>query len=654
MKRVCKHALSCTLWLAAGAQLLSASEIFGIVWDMTGSALPHARITASNTETGILHRAESDGTGRYSIPFLKQGTYRLSVRSAGFMVTNVPDIALDAGQQLRIDVTLLVAAVSESIQVTDMTLLDTATSEVGETVSGNVIRELPLNGRNFTELLTIAPGVTPVSSAQGSLPGTSDAEPTGIPGSRVLKPSLHGQQNRSVIYYLDGIVNTDFRVTTYGFLPSIDLLDSMRVHAHSDKVEWGGVTGGVISLASKSGTNEFRGTLFSFVRNSALDARDPFKDANSDGPAPFRQNQFGATYSGRIVRNKSFFSAGYEAWRYRKPTQSLGRVATAEELAGDFSASVIGQAIFDPFSTSLDAGGNYSRARFPGNRIPGALLSHRMRGFFEAYEERPNLVDPVSNFMNSTTSVDDADSLQVKIDHRFSDKDNVFGRWSRMARHSVDHRGQKSSDGSEMVATSFGGGWIHVFDPTVVLSLRGGVARRDFLLDVQTHVEGVGGLARLGFRDVERFGGLQVALTSPWGTSGIHGASPRRNPTFNVAGDLTVVRGAHTLKVGGQWMGVERFQGNTRQVFRFADRVTGDPHNPGVTGASLASALLGLPSSFEGFLPPDGTIHFRVPTYSAYAQDEWRANSRLTLNYGRAIRLQQPRRDSQWWADGGH
>ena len=642
MKQVFTRALSWTLWLAAGADLLGASEIFGIVWDPTGSALPHAGVTASNTETGIQHRTESDGSGRYSIPFLSQGTYRLSVRSTGFMVTTVPEVALDQGQQLRVDVTLLLAAVSESIRVTGATLLDTASSEVGETIPGSVIRGLPLNGRNFTELLTTAPGVTPVSSAQGSLPGTTDAEPTGIPGSRVLKPSLHGQQNRSVIYYLDGIVNTDFRVTTYGFLPSIDLLDSLRVHAHSEKVEWGGVTGGVISLASKSGTNDFRGTAFSFVRNSALDARDPFKDATSDEPAPFRQNQFGATYSGRIVRNRSFFSAGYEAWRYRKPTQSLGRVPTAAELAGDFSNSVIGQDIFDPFSTGLDGGANYVRARFPRNRIPGALLSTQMRSYFEMYEERPNLVDPVSNFINSASSVDDADSFQVKIDHRFSDKDSVFGRWSRMARHSVERRGRKSSDGTEMVARNFGGGWLHVFAPTVVLNLRGGVARRDFLFDLQTHVEGVGGLEDLGFRDTERFGGLQVVLTRPWGTSGIRGASPRRNPTFNVAGDLTVARGGHTLKFGGQWMAVERFQGNTVQVFRFGDQVTGDPRSPGATGASLASALLGLPSSFNGFLPDDGTIHFRVPTYSFYAQDEWRASSRLTLNYGLRFDYSQP------------
>ena len=634
MKRIWKHALSGVLWLAAGAQVLGASEIFGIVWDSTGSVLPHVQITASNTETGIQHRTESGKTGGYSIPFLKQGTYLVSVRKAGFMISTVRHIALNAEQQLRIDVTLLLAVVSESIHITDMALLDTSSSELGETVSGNVIRELPLNGRNFTELLSTAPGVTPVSSAQGSSPGTTDAEPTGIPGSRVLKPSFHGQQNRSVIYYLDGIVNTDFRVTTYGYLPNIDLLDSMRVHAHSDKVEWGGVTGGVVSLASKSGTNTFRGTAFSFVRNSAFDARDPFKDANSDGPAPFRQNQFGVTYSGRVVRNKSFFSAGYEGWRYRKPTQSLARVPTPEELAGDFSNSVIGQTIFDPFSTRLDAAGNQFRTSFPGNRIPGALLSRQMRGYFEAYEERPNLVDPVSNFINSAPSVDDANSLQVKVDHRFSDQDSIFGRWSRMARQSVEHIGQKSSDGSDMVATNFGGGWLHVFDPTVVLSLRGGVARRDFLFDLQTHVEGVGGLTQLGFRDAERFGGLQVALTSPWGASGIAGAAPRGNPTFNVAGDLTVVRGRHTFKIGGQWLAVERFQNNTFQVFRFADQVTGDPQNPGVTGASLASALLGLPSSFDGFQPNEGTIHFRIPTYSAYVQDEWRAGSRLTLNYG--------------------
>ncbi len=642
MKRVCKAGLCWTLCLTAGAQLLSASEILGIVWDSTGSALPYAQVTASNTQTGIQHQTESGKTGSYSIPFLTQGTYRLSVRRAGFMISTVPHIELNAGHQLRIDVTLLVAAVSESVHVTEVTLLDTASSEVGETVAGNVIRELPLNGRNFTDLLTTAPGVTPVSSAQGSTPGTTDSEPTGIPGSKVLKPSFHGQQNRSVIYYLDGIVNTDFRVTTYGYLPSVDLLDSMRMHAHSDKVEWGGVTGGVVNLVSKSGTNEFRGTMFSFVRNDAFDARDPFKDAGSAGPTPFRQNQFGATFGGRIVRNRSFFSAGYEAWRYRKPTQSFGRVPTADELAGDFSNSIIGQAIFDPFSTRLDASGSYVRSQFPANRIPRALHSARMTAYFEAYEERPNLVDPVSNFVNSASSADDADSLQVKIDHRFSEQDSLFGRWSRMTRRSLAHTGQKSSNGSDMVSRNFGGGWLHIFDPTVALSLRGGVARRDFLFDVQSHTAGLDGLAQLGFRDTERFEGLQVGLTTPWGTSGLHGPAPRENPTFNVAGDLTVVRGSHTLKIGGQWMAVERLQSNMFQIFRFSDQVTGDPQNPGVTGASLASALLGLPSSFDGFLADDGVINFRVPTYSGYVQDEWRASPRLTVNYGVRFDYSQP------------
>ena len=134
----------------------------------------------------------------------------------------------------------------------------------------------------------------------------------------------------------------------------------------------------MVNLVSKSGTNEFHGSAFWFVRNDTFDARNPFTDAASDGPAPFRQNQFGATYGGPVVRNKTFFSGGYEAWRYRKPTQSQGRVPTSEELAGDFSNSIIGQAIFDPFSTRLDETGNYQRTQFPGNRIPQSVLSSQM------------------------------------------------------------------------------------------------------------------------------------------------------------------------------------------------------------------------------------------------------------------------------------
>ena len=626
------------LFLAPGPTELrgqtATGQVHGSVIDPIGAATPEARVTLSNSGTGIESSTESDERGLFVFRNLQPGRYALQVESDGFKTAAVAEFPVEVNQTVTKIVTLEIGAVTETVEVVaGSEMIQQSSAELGEVITESAVRDLPLNGRNFTQLMTLTPGATPVSTAQGSDVGSGDGSNTGVPGSTFIKPSFNGQQNRSFIIYQDGIINMDFRSHGYATLPNVDLIQEFKVQSHNDKVEWGGVTGGVVNLVSKSGTNEYRGSAFWFVRNDAFDARDPFKDASSDGPAPFRQNQFGATYSGRIVRNKTFFSGGYEAWRYRKPTQSQGRVPTTEELAGDFSNSIIGQAIFNPFSTRTDDGGNYVRDPFPENRIPQSLVSSQMAGYFQTYEERPNLEDPVFNFINSVSSADDADTFQIKIDHLLSASDSVFGRWTYLSRDSETPRGEKLVTGATTRSHNVGGGWTHTFGPSAILSVRGGIARRD-IDSIQSHAAGVEGLTGLGFRDAERFGGLQIGLTSPWGTSGLGGVSPRENPTFNVAGDLTLIRGGHTLKFGGQWMAVERLQGNTFQIFRFGDQVTGDPRNPGVTGASLASALLGLPSSFDGFLPDEGTIHFRVPTYSGYVQDEWRVNSRLTLNYG--------------------
>ncbi|MDE0125342.1 MAG: carboxypeptidase-like regulatory domain-containing protein, partial [Bryobacterales bacterium] len=561
----------------------ATGQVHGSVVDPIGAAVPGAEIVLENSGTGIATALESDERGFFVFRNLQPGLYALQVSADGFKTAAVPGFPVEVNQTVTRAVTLEIGVVTETVEVVaGAEMVQQSSAELGEVISEAAVRDLPLNGRNFTQLMTLTPGATPVSTAQGSGVGSGDGSNTGVPGSTFVKPSFNGQQNRSFIIYQDGIINMDFRSHGYATLPNVDLIQEFKVQSHNDKVEWGGVTGGVVNLVSKSGTNEFRGSAFWFVRNDTFDARDPFTDATSDGPAPFRQNQFGATYGGSIVRNKTFFSGGWEAWRYRKPTQSQGRVPTSEELAGDFSNSIIGQPIFDPFSTTVDEDGNYRRTQFPGNRIPQSVLSSQMTGFFDAFEERPNLTDPVFNFINSVSSSDDADTLQVKIDHLLSPKDSVFGRWTYLSRDSVTPRGQKLVTGAETRSHNAGGGWIRTFTPTLILSVRGGVARRD-ITSVQDHVAGVGGLAQLGFRDAERFGGLQIGLTSPWGTSGFRGAAPRENPTFNVAGDITAVRGGHTFKIGGQWMAVERLQGNTFQVFRFGDQVTGDPRNPGAT-----------------------------------------------------------------------
>ncbi len=185
-------------------------------------------------------------------------------------------------------------------------------------IAGGLVSDLPLNGRNFTQLLMSAPGVTPVSTSQNKSIGGVEGN-VGIPGSGFADPSFHGQENRSKLYFYDGIINTNIRGPNYIVIPNIDLVQEFRVVAHDSKAEFGGTTGGVMNMVSKSGGNSFHGSAFEYVRNDAFDARNTFTDATRSAPAPFRQNQFGAIAGGPIRKNKTFISGGYDGWRYSKP-----------------------------------------------------------------------------------------------------------------------------------------------------------------------------------------------------------------------------------------------------------------------------------------------------------------------------------------------
>jgi hypothetical protein len=534
---------------------------------------------------------------------------------------------------------------------------------------------LPLNGRNFTQLLTLTPGATPVSTAQGTGISSQDAAITGIPGSSFAKPAIHGQENRSTLYYLDGVFNTDLRGPVYGVLPIVDLVQEFKVQAHNDKTEFGGVTGGVVNIVSKSGTNDLHGSGWEFVRNDAFDARDPFKESTRSSPAPYRQNEFGGALGGPIVRNRTFFYAGYEGWRYIKATGSLGLVPTDAELNGDFSQSVLKQNIFNPFSTRsdptnparfirdrfmCDAAGNplallpngLQPAGTPCNRIPAGVISPSVQGLLKTYLASPNYSGtPGLNYIENRSLTDNNDGWQMKIDHRFLQSDNVFFRLSQMWVHHIDPvTGTQELSPSDYHAYNYGGGWDHVISSKWIASVRGGALSKPYVFNSAKANAGTDPLTKLGFADINRFQGLAVSLSAPWitppssPTIGNVGDSIRDNPDWQLGGDLTWFKGNHNIKFGAQYIYVARLQINTVQSYGFTNSITGDPNNQGNTGNSVASALLGLPASFSGQLPDLGEVHFKVGTWSTYVQDEWRLKPQLTLNWGvRYDVMTQPR-----------
>jgi Carboxypeptidase regulatory-like domain/TonB dependent receptor-like, beta-barrel len=672
----------------------STGEVNGTISDPTGAAVPGALVKLVNQSTKIEDQATTNQSGFFTFVNVKPAPYVLLVEVQGFKVAHVDQFNVGVAQTLTQNVTLAVGEVSETVQVaSDTELVQQSSSELGTVITERAVQDLPLNGRNFTQLLTLAPGVTPVSTSQNRSIGGVEGN-VGIPGSGFADPSFHGQQNRSKLYFYDGIINTNVRGPTYIVIPNIDLIQEFKVVGHDAKAEFGGAAGGVMNMVSKSGGNSFHGSAFEYVRNDAFDARNSFDVCSSarcapgqlvpDKPAPFRQNQFGATFTGPIIKNRTFFSAGYDGWRYTQPSLGLSYVPTAAEINGDFTNTPFVRNIFNPYSTRQTGPTTFVRDRFrcdaagnplpvnaqrqqdqttgtPCNKIPQALIFAPMQQFFRRYSPNPNLSfpgDTTNNYVQGRATVNNSDGWQIRIDHRFSDSDNVFFRFTQQKVTALTPIGDEGSTGGSSAGRNYGGAWTHTFSPSLILDVRAGYAGRPGVDSGQQnqHEAGLDPMTQLGFGDIEKYGGLLVRLSN-WTAGGnndfgVRGAAIRQNPNWSVTPNLTWLKGSHNLKMGFWYIEAKRIQLNTFQRYTFSDEQTRNPSANG-TGLSLASALLGFPNDFQAQLPTPhgGPVQFKYASWAAYVQDEWKVRRDITLTLGlRYDYLTQPKTlDGRLW-----
>src|SRR3984893_15596030 len=364
----------------------STGEVNGTVTDPNGAAVPGALIKLINQSTEIENQATTNQSGYFTFVNVKPAAYTLRVEVPGFKKAQTEPFDVSVSATVTQNVALTVGDVAEVVEVSaGSELIQGSSSELGTVITERVVDDLPLNGRNFTQLLTLTPGVTPVSTSQNKSIGGVEGN-VGIPGSGFADPSFHGQQNRSKLYFFDGIINTNVRGPNYIVIPNIDLVQEFKVVGHDAKADFGGAMGGVVNMVSKSGGNSFHGSAFEYVRNDAFDARNSFDVCTTarckpgqgvpDKPLPFRQNQFGAILTGPIFKNKTFFSFGYDGWRYSQPNLALAYVPTAPEIAGDFTntISTLRRPIFNPYSTRQLANGTFARDQFrcdaAGNPLP--------------------------------------------------------------------------------------------------------------------------------------------------------------------------------------------------------------------------------------------------------------------------------------------
>jgi hypothetical protein len=654
-----KQIFLATTILAIACASLSAQtygEMTGTVSDPSGAAIVGAEVTITNLATNQVRRVVTSSSGVYSIPFLVPGRYRVEARSAGFKSGSVPDRLLQVGDVLRVDFALEVGTVTETVEVAaSAEMLQTSSTATGTVIEQKRIVELPLNGRNYLQLVRLSPNVSAEMPAGGQANGRQGGERS----NQAL--SIAGMRQQHNRFTLDGVENTDVNFNTFVVRPSVDALQEFKVQTGVYSAEFGRAPS-QINVNTKPGSNDYHGVLFEFLRNDRIQAR-PWL---ADGPKnPFRRNQFGFTLDGPVLvpkifngKDKLFFMVNYEGLRERVYSVRRATVADQAMVSGDFSGP--GHLpIFDP-DTIRTEGGRAIATPFANQRIPSSRFKPQFVKLLEFYS-LPNVPGAVAgvapfNYVRNAPSPTDWDQFTTRIDLAQSVKSQWFGRLSWGDELLLGGLTFPSQD--EKVVT---GVWqvmlsnVRTFSPTVVNELRLGANLFDNDKGVRFN----------GVRDVTselRIPGLDPPIPQAWGAPAV-GLSGNnfvsgwgetteapfvvRNRTYQLLDNLSWVRGKHTFKFGGE-IASRRFNqiGNQfpRGFFSFPSQYTGDPANISRTGSAFATALLGWTQESTRALGIANT-QFRQWSNSLYVEDTWKIRPNLTMNIGLRYEYTPPFKD---------
>jgi hypothetical protein len=678
-----------TIPIIAAAQAGQA-ELTGNVRDGSGAGVAKATVAVTQTETGDKNTTTTGAEGVYIVTNLRPGLYTITVEMQGFRRFVREGVRLSTGERIRLDVALTVGGVNEEIKVTeDASLLRTESGSLGQVIPNRRIVDLPLNGRNFFSLIALAPGVAqpPPTTAGPSL------------------PRINGGRPRVNEYLYDGISALQPEPGQVAFNPVIDAIQEFKVEINSPPAEFGRFNGGVVNLTTKSGTNDFHGTVFEFLRNEALNARNLFAPATAADPNKpvFRRNQYGGAVGGPVFKDRTFFFGDYQGTR-----QLIGRVVTSNvptlaQRGGNF-ASTLGAPLFLQTTTTggvttvaatttntgtpinvTDTTGATIQARvgqifrigdrraYAGNIIPTADFDAVAGRLLSRYP-LPTSAGAANNFRRVANEGTDQDQFDIRLDHRFSDRNQIFGRFSFLNEDGTPvtplpdgsgnitqgFLGSQKSRGYQAV-----GNYLHVFSKPFVNELRVGYTRRSIdrrLLLLDSPPSG-----SLGLPGIPQNAAFQNELPT-FTIAGLQQLGPSANTDSLFNTDVTQIfdslgwqRGRHSMKFGVDFR-VERL--NVLQppsptgIFNFtapfsnsrgtANTIGTQPGNAttgtvlsGQTGNALASFLLGQVSNFSIDLQQN-TIHPRARILEFFAQDDFKVASRLTVNAGLRYTLNYP------------
>jgi hypothetical protein len=637
----------------AGAQQFNGT-LRGTVQDSTGAVLPGANVSVVDIDTNDSRTLTTDEQGRWVLPNLKPGTYRIVVSLDGFKTAALDQVKLDVQAIRAVEMTLEVGAAAETVTVTGAAAaLETTSSTLSQTIENKRMVDLPLNGRNPFALATLAPGVLPTSTGGGS------------------SPSISGGRNATSEVAIDGVSNVNAEnnvsILDLNYTPSVDAVQEFSVQTNAVSAEFGRLGGGVINLITKSGSNSLRATAWEFARNAKMDATNFFTNRANGRKGDFKRNQFGGNLGGPINKDKTFFFVNYEGLRQENASVQTFTVPLPEWRTGDFSnlRNAAGQpvVIYDPATTRPDPDnpGQFIRDPFPGNRIPADRISPVARAM-ATYWPLPNIspsnqFTQTNNYSLSGVANSEADRVDSRVDHVIND------RWRAFVRYSFSDEAGLPFNSFGNAASSAGGDGPtytkthslsidnnYTLGPTWVLNVRYGLNRR--LVD-RLPISAGFDLASLGFpanvidtADAFEFPRVNVQNFQSLGQNTFTDLliAPTTH-SFNV--NATKVWGAHTMKMGTDY---RKFLLNFTQLFfpsgQFAfNNAQWTQRNPNVTsgtqGFALASMLLGIPSSVN--LSHNPSPASASSYWSGYFQDDWKLARNLTVNLGLRYEFDVPR-----------
>lgn len=645
MKRILRNLslLLLALNISIFAQV-SSGTITGSVRDSNNAAITGAKVKITKTATSVTRETVTDERGEFSAPNLRPGEYSVTVTASGFQGRNFTGIVLAVDKTVNLPAVLQVGAVEQTVDVTGAApLVDSSTSSLGQVIDNKKIVDLPLNGRNPFALGLLTGFSTPVKGVASNLPFVAG-------GGR--------WQNNDVL--LDGIDNNTMAsgggigVTGLNYTPSVDAVAEFKVKTNNYSAEFGHSAGTIISATTKSGTNQLRGALWEFIRNEKFDANNFFSNAAHTPRQPFKQNQFGFTVGGPVVfpklydgHSRTFFFGDFEGMRRRtSASSSLRDLPPLAFRNGDFFT--FNRKIYDPRTRQENASGQVVAMQFPNNQIPASMLNPGALAVLKLLPE-PNFGQAgaqAGNYLFIASQALNSDQYDIRLDHQFSEKNTLFGRFSESRQTSVNPGnfpgfiggGTDNLNNSVHAVVSN----THVFSVNVVNDARVGYSRHNGSFEVAGIEEGFE-FARQNNIAVYPFPALMFPniVFSPSGlTSGsqtftaLGSGGPNLNieNNFHFSDDLSLRRGSHSFKLGGD-LRRRRFDvlfGGGQTVFGSIFSSSSD--DPG-SGHPLADFLMGYPAQVTGTQLLDWA-RLRDIYAGAYFQDDWKVNSWLALNLG--------------------